>query len=173
MKHDTAVPAMAALLAGGSTSLAELVNSELEKPPAGGEASRPQLLAAAVAHSLDHDQLEPRVLKNILQRHPEHPIVWKQFEDETAEYQPKDGAPSAYNTLGGLCVHALLVLRRAGAEGTKDMPLSSRAEEWRWQLRTHDEFCADLRDEVDHEGPRGSYTKEKYEDHRSTDTPEH
>ena len=73
-------------------------------------------------------------------------------------------------------MHALLEQRRRGAEGTEVMPLSphwtEHAEEWRWQLRSPEEFFADLRDEIEHKGPRGNYTKEEYEDQCLTDTPE-
>ena len=98
---------MAALLAAGSASLAKLVAAELAGSAPSGKAARPQLLAAAVAHSVHHGKLEPRVLQKILQQYPEHPFVWRRVQDEAAEYEPENGAPSAYKTLGGLCVHAL------------------------------------------------------------------
>ena len=167
---------MSALLAADSASVAELVAAELAGAAPSGKAARPQLLAAAVAHSVNHGKLEPEVLQDILQQFPEHPFIWRRVQDEAAEYKPKNGAPSAYETLGGLCVHALLEQRRGGAEGTEHEPLSPHwtphAEGWRWQLRSPEEFFADLKYEVEHKGLRGNYTKDKYEDQCLTNTPE-
>ena len=96
--RDTAVQMVGVLIDSSSTSLAELVAKELsggDQAPAPRRSpsmmglaaretsveaapARPKLLAAAVAHSLREDKLEPRLLLDILQQHPEHPFVWRQ-----------------------------------------------------------------------------------------------
>jgi len=164
--YDAAVQAVGVLLAANSRSLADLVESELSSGLTGasGKATRPQLLAAAVTYSLNHDSLEPRLLQDILRRYPEQPFPWRRLKEDETLYEPPKGVPSAYHTLGGLCLHALLEQRRKGVKFEEDTQSSPHAEEWRWQLRSPREFFEDLRAEVQHEGRRGSYTPELYEE---------
>ena len=61
--HDASVQAVGVLLAADSMSLADLVKSELSAATS-AKATRPQLLAAAVAYSLNHQSLEPRLLQD-------------------------------------------------------------------------------------------------------------